>query len=95
MRDIGQLAERFELTVHREQCEMPVYALTVAKDGPKITKNTSDVNGLPGESGGDSSGQSTRRFTNTSMPNFALMMLFFLDRPIVDQTGLQGRYDFS
>jgi uncharacterized protein (TIGR03435 family) len=31
---------------------------------------------------------------NISMPDFALMMKFFLDRPVADQTGLTGRYDF-
>ena len=30
-----------------------------------------------------------------SMPEFALMLLSSVDRPIVDQTGLTGRYDFQ
>src|SRR5262249_46460738 len=30
------LADRFQLTVRRETKEMPVYALTVAKNGPKF-----------------------------------------------------------
>ena len=31
------LAERFKLTAHRESKEQPVYALVVAKGGPKLT----------------------------------------------------------
>jgi uncharacterized protein (TIGR03435 family) len=29
------------------------------------------------------------------MPVFALELLSYVDRPIVDQTGLKGRYDFQ
>ena len=32
------LADRFKLAVHREMKEMPVYALKVAKEGPKLDK---------------------------------------------------------
>ena len=31
------LAERFQLTSHRERREMPVYVLTLAKGGSKLT----------------------------------------------------------
>ncbi len=31
------LADRFKLKVHHETKELPVYALTVAKNGPKLT----------------------------------------------------------
>jgi uncharacterized protein (TIGR03435 family) len=34
------VAERFKLIVHHEAREMPVYALTVAKDGPKLRQLT-------------------------------------------------------
>jgi len=30
-----------------------------------------------------------------AMPDLALMLMIYVDRPIVDQTGLQGRYDFQ
>src|SRR4051794_38092776 len=30
------LAERFKLTLHRESRELPMYSLTVAKNGPKL-----------------------------------------------------------
>ncbi len=33
------LAERFALKVHEEKREMAAYALTVGKDGPKMTKS--------------------------------------------------------
>jgi uncharacterized protein (TIGR03435 family) len=32
----NMLADRFQLKLHREDKEMPVYVITVAKDGPKL-----------------------------------------------------------
>ena len=89
------LAERFGLKVHRERREMPVFALTVAKGGPKVTPNTSDPNGMPNQHGHAGSGWQMYQYKNTSMPELALELLGSVDRPIVDQTGLKGRYDFQ
>jgi uncharacterized protein (TIGR03435 family) len=89
------LAERFGLKEHMEQREMPVFALTVAKDGPKLTKTTGDPNGRPSQSVRGGSGERHIEFTNTSMKDMTLLMLLEVDRPIVDQTGLQGKYDFK
>jgi uncharacterized protein (TIGR03435 family) len=36
------LADRFKLTLHRETKELPVYALVVAKNGPKLQAATAD-----------------------------------------------------
>jgi len=95
MREMYQklLADRFHLTFHREQREMPIYAITVTKGGPilKVADPNEDLN--TGNSG--SGGQRTLRFTNMSMANFALNMNFYEDRPVVDQTALPGRYDFT
>jgi uncharacterized protein (TIGR03435 family) len=88
------LAERFGMKLHREQREMPVYALTVAKGGTKMVRSMGDPNGLPSENGGGSGNIRSFHFTNTSMPDLALFMLVEVDRPVVDHTGLQGRYDF-
>jgi uncharacterized protein (TIGR03435 family) len=74
---------------------MPVFALTVAKGGPKMTASTSDPTNPPGRDVRGGNGQWLNTFTNTSMPDLALMLLFYTDRPIVDQTGLKGRYDFK
>src|SRR5689334_21644665 len=37
------LADRFKLRVHREMKEIPVYALVVGKDGPKLRKSEEDA----------------------------------------------------
>jgi len=34
------------------------------------------------------------KFTNNSMSDFRLGMQYFLDKPVVDETGIDGRYSF-
>lgn len=89
------LAERFGLVFHHEQREMGVLALRVAKGGIKLTPDTSDPNGLPNHEYKHNGGQVTGVFQNTSMPELALMLLGQVDKPVVDQTGLAGRFDFQ
>jgi uncharacterized protein (TIGR03435 family) len=89
------LAERFGLVTHTEQRELSVYALTLAKGGPKLTPSKGDPNGLPNDDDTENAGQATVRMNNTTMREFALDLLFHTDRPIVDRTGLTGRYDFQ
>ncbi len=89
------LTERFGLRAHHEQREMPVFALTVAKGGSKVTPDTSDPNGFLDQQNGEANGQRTERLKNTSMAELALILQFHVDRPVVDQTGLKGRYDLK
>ena len=35
------------------------------------------------------------KFTNDSMTDFAQTMQLMVDRPVLDQTNLPGRYDFT
>ncbi|MGO8792121.1 MAG: TIGR03435 family protein [Terriglobia bacterium] len=87
------LADRFKLTYHHEKRDLSVYALVVAKGGPKLTPSTGDPNGLPGmffRGFGDLPAR------NANMGDFAgLLQSAVLDRPVVDQTGLTGRFDFA
>jgi uncharacterized protein (TIGR03435 family) len=85
------LADRFQLKVDRDKRELSVYAITVAKGGPKLEKSAGDPNGLPDQTG---NGRGTVRFKNNSMSDFALGMQAYLEKPVVDQTGLAGRFDF-
>lgn len=89
------LAERFAMSLHHEQRVLPVYALTVAKGGPKMTPNTSDPNGWPHQQNGENDGRHVEALTNTSMADLALILQFHVDRPVIDRTGLKGRYDFK
>ncbi|HEV2645930.1 MAG TPA: TIGR03435 family protein [Acidobacteriaceae bacterium] len=87
------LAERFHLAFRRETRRIPVNAITIAKGGPrlKIAEPNEELN--TGNS--DSSGRRILKFTNVSMSDFALNMNLYDDRPVIDQTGLPGRYDFT
>jgi uncharacterized protein (TIGR03435 family) len=87
------LEDRFKLTTHRETRELPAYSLVVAPGGPKMTKNDSNPNGLPGLL---FRGLGVLPATNATMGDFAgVMQLAVLDRPVIDRTGLQGRFDFT
>jgi uncharacterized protein (TIGR03435 family) len=87
------LAERFHLVLHREMREMPIYAITVAKGGPHLKAAGPDEELNTGNSGDGS--QRTLKFTNMPMAEFAHNLDIYEDRPVVDQTGLPGRYDFT
>lgn len=89
------LVERFGLQLHHEQREMAVFALTVAKSGPKMIANTSDPNGWMEQQNGGTRDRHVEALKNASMADLALILQFHVDRPVVDQTGLKGRYDFK
>jgi len=88
------LADRFGLVFHWDKKEMNVYAISVAKTGPKIAKSLGDPSGLPNQYGGRDANGRVDRYSNVTMKDFAFILQFMLDRPVIDQTGLQGRYDF-
>lgn len=89
------LAERFGLVAHTEQRELPVYALTVAKSGPKMARSKGNPDGPPSDADPRRDGQQTVKMDNATMQDFALDVMFYIDRPVVDQTGLSGRFDFT
>jgi uncharacterized protein (TIGR03435 family) len=88
------LESRFNIRFHPEKRELSIYAIIVAKSGPKLAKSASGSNGLPAQTGGGTGGEQIRTFTNNSMSDFALGMQAYLDKPVVDETGLTGIYDF-
>jgi uncharacterized protein (TIGR03435 family) len=89
-------AERFKLQVNRETKELPVYALVVAKGGPKLHEATP-----PNETKNPDSPGMMRagpgELTCQRLPVTALlpMLSSLLGRPVLDHTGLKGKYDFT
>ncbi len=87
------LAERFQLKFHKDTRELAAYTLTVAKTGPKLEKSQQQGDGLPGLW---FSQLGNLHVTNAKMEDFShLMQEAVLDRPVVDQTSLQGRWNFN
>ena len=86
------LASRFHLKLHKETRGLSAYELTVATGGPKMTFGSADSNQLPRmffPALGSLSAQ------NASMQDLAdLMQTTVLDRPVVDHTGLKGKWNF-
>jgi uncharacterized protein (TIGR03435 family) len=85
------LAERFKMALHRESKELPVYALVTSKKGMKLTPSAVDSPGHMSPEGGD------LVFQNFSMEELADRLStipFKVDRPVVNETGLTGRFDF-
>jgi uncharacterized protein (TIGR03435 family) len=84
------LADRFQLKAHQETRQLPVYALVVAKDGPKF--KPSKINGTtiePGRSRLHVAG------SDDTMSILARELAQVLGRVVLNQTNLSGRYDLS
>lgn len=90
------LADRFKMTLHHQEKEMTVYALTVAKGGLKMT---------PGNPDGKSALQGNG-FTVVAKDTSIGEIVDTLSRgsrgipgmdvpPVIDMTGLTGRYNFT
>jgi uncharacterized protein (TIGR03435 family) len=88
------LAERFKLSFHRDKKEQSVYVLSVAKGGPKLTKSAGDPNGVTVLHFQGAPGALLVQDAN--MGHFIhLLQGTVLDRPVLDQTGIEGKYDFT
>ena len=87
------LAERFGLKFHRETRELPVYALVVAKDGPKLKPKSEGESSGSNTTGGTNASHLTA--TATSMELLAGYIGNRLGRIVRDKTGLSGSYDFK
>jgi uncharacterized protein (TIGR03435 family) len=110
------LENRFQMRVHRESKDQPVYVLGASKAGVKLTESKPDPN-VPAEpagtvsvsGGGNASGVGVnigggRSFAvadnqvqihGMTMFDVAEVLTRFVDRVVVDQSGLTGKYDMT
>lgn len=82
------LANRFGVKTHPEQKEMQVYAITLAKGGPKFPESTDT-----GPPVFDRGGPTTLTAHRVTMKDLAVQISDPLNRPVIDETGLKGRYE--
>jgi uncharacterized protein (TIGR03435 family) len=93
------LADRFGLKVHRETKTESVYALVVAKGGPKL-KPPKDSTRSPfvgaGRTGPVTAEALSQTFSgqNATMDQLAYRLSQHLRRPVTNKTGIEGHFDF-
>ena len=100
------LEERFRLKVHHESREMSVYALTVARNGPKLPtpKDGACATPVPGQPEPAAPPCGRVRISmspqgvlmeggSAAMSELARVLAIPLSRPVVDRTALSGAYD--
>jgi uncharacterized protein (TIGR03435 family) len=88
------LEERFKLAIHRETKDLAIYALVVAKGGPKFHALTADeapcwpaCAGVPGR---------TDHLRQRDLPALARFLTRLgSDKPAIDKTGLTGYFDLD
>jgi uncharacterized protein (TIGR03435 family) len=89
------LSSRFKLAFHHSQLELSAFVLSVSRNGSKLTPTQQSgpvpVNSLePGPSGW------TLTMRNASIADLAgFLQMTVLNRPVIDQTGVSGRFDLS
>lgn len=85
------LADRFQLTFHRQTTEKQAYVLSVGKNGPKFHESKED---------GESEIQPDQKTMSVNVRRVSLSQLIdplsrMFQMPVVDMTGLKGRYDVA
>jgi uncharacterized protein (TIGR03435 family) len=83
-------SERFNMKAHIETREMPAYALVIAKSGSRL-KNPSDTDSGISQFGGNNG---EVKWANSPLTDLKFLLAKETGRPVVDNTGLTGKYDF-
>jgi uncharacterized protein (TIGR03435 family) len=87
------MKERFRLAYHRESKEQSVYVLVEAKGGHKL-KTSESENGR-GVQPVQKEGKTALTGQSATLDQLTMFLSGPLRTPVVDQTGLKGRYDFE
>jgi uncharacterized protein (TIGR03435 family) len=82
------LVDRFQLVIQRDIKQLPVYALVIAKSGPKLQESEDGKSRMSGKRGSLSG-------KGVEIPRLASRLSDRVGRPVIDKTGLTGRYNFE
>ncbi len=100
------LEERFGLALHKETKELPIYALVVARNGPRLAASKGnadfdDPKARTPETGRGPGRQMVRggrgeiSAQNVTVGMIADQLAGIVGRNVIDETGLTGNYDFD
>jgi uncharacterized protein (TIGR03435 family) len=87
------LVERFALKFHYEKKELPVYTMSLGKSAPKLfPPKEGEVHGIQMSRQGNTAHVVLTRFTLGQLSDIYSRQL---ERPMLNQTGLDGEFDFT
>jgi uncharacterized protein (TIGR03435 family) len=101
------LADRAKLALHTATKDLETYSLTIADNGPKLQPAPAGESDEPKEQGAMHMGRQQMRMQiggnqvygigaqSTSLDDFAQQLSRQLGTPVINKTGLHGRYDFN
>ncbi|HEY5056535.1 MAG TPA: TIGR03435 family protein [Acidobacteriaceae bacterium] len=86
------LSDRFQMKVHMEKRDMPVYDLVVAKGGPKLKAATVEESAKEARLTG---GRGKIEAVGARLSTLPFLLSNEVGRPVMDKTGLAAKYDFT
>jgi uncharacterized protein (TIGR03435 family) len=86
------LEDRFQLQLKQEDREMPIYALTVEKSGPKMTPVKDPLGNV---NTNQAAAGATMNAKGATMARLCEVLSGIAERPVTDETGLTGYYDID
>jgi bla regulator protein blaR1 len=97
------LVERFKLKVHKEVRESPIFALVVAKGGPKLTKANRDCTVIADVAsekchsfgGGGRISLTAQSIDMADLADYLSFSYSAGQRPVINATGLSGLFDIA
>ncbi len=81
------LLERYRMSVHWESKEAKVFALVVSKSGSRLTRSQPDTKGSVSYTLG------RLALKGSTLADFAAALSTALDRPVVDMTNIEGKFN--
>jgi uncharacterized protein (TIGR03435 family) len=88
------LADRFHLEIRTVSKEVPLYEISVAKNGPKLTKSTRDCSADEFACHGFRGNPRRLSAMGVDMADLASELSYRQGRPVLDKTGISGVFDF-